>query len=284
MNNPLGIMQGRLSPRSDGRYQSHPVLHWQNEFFVAKTLSLQLIEFILDSWSLEHNPLLSDAGIDAIKQVASRSEVGIKSICADVFMDYTFASENPNHDASQAVQLLKQCIYAASKLNIQDIVIPCVDRSSLPSESSQARFVEQLTPLCLLAQEQGVRLNIEADWSPEVFASVLDAIGRDKVWVNYDIGNSAALGFDPKAEFAAYGHNISDLHIKDRKRDDASVPLGTGDADFDFIMAWLQENHFSGHMIFQAARAEDYLDDLIQVRSQITWFKNKWNEVAHGRG
>lgn len=282
MNNPLGMMQGRLSPRSDGRYQSHPVMHWQNEFFVAKELGLQLIEFILDSWSLEHNPLLTNEGRAEIQRVMKRSGVGVKSICADIFMDYTFASDNDIHDPAQALSLLEQLIHIADELDIQDIVIPCVDRSSLPDDVSQARFIERISPLCQLAVNHGVRINIEADWEPHTFARVLDGIGRDKVWVNYDIGNSASLGFDPREEFAAYGHNISDLHIKDRKLHDASVVLGTGDADFDFIIQWLQQNQFSGHMIFQAARADDYIDDLQLVRSQIAWFKQRWQELENG--
>lgn len=280
-------MQGRLSPRSDGRYQSHPILHWQSEFFIAKTLGLDLIEFILDSWSLEFNPLLSEQGIAQIKQVVQRSGVGVKSICADVFMDYTFAQSSANPDAVQAkpekaLSLLQQAIDAAVALGIRDIVIPCVDRSSLPCQDSQARFVERITPLCIRAINEGVRINIEADWLPAVFANVLDAIGRDKVWVNYDSGNSSSLGYDPREEFAAYGANISDFHIKDRLQGGASVELGTGDADFDFIIHWLQSQQFAGQLIFQAARGEHFVDDLALVRSQVAWFKDKWQQVSHG--
>lgn len=282
MKNQLGIMQGRLSPRSDGRYQSHPIMHWQSEFFVAKSLGLELIEFILDSWSLEHNPLMTDDGLVNIKQIVERSGVGVNSLCADVFMDYTFASQDIKHDATQAIDLLKQCIHAASTLGMRDIVIPCVDRSSLPDEDSQARFIECMSPLCQQAKDEGVRINIEADWTPSTFAKILDAIGRDKVWVNYDSGNSSSLGFNPQEEFAAYGDSISDFHIKDRKINDASVELGTGDADFDFIIHWLQANNFEGQLIFQAARADNFVDDLAFVRSQVKWFENKWKEVANG--
>lgn len=288
MKNELGIMQGRLSPRSEGRYQSHPIQFWQSEFFIARELGLQLVEFILDSWSLKQNPLLTPEGRKAIKDIGDRSGVGIKSICADVFMDYTFAASSANSGQQQehypihAVSLLRETISAAAELSIQDIVIPCVDRSSLPDEASQAMFVERILPLCEQAVDSGVRINIESDWDPITFSHVLDAVGRDKVWVNYDIGNSSALGFNPREEFAAYGMNISDLHIKDRKLNDASVVLGTGDADFEFIIKWLQANAFSGHMIFQAARAEHFVDDLQLVRTQIEWFKQQWQDMAHG--
>ena len=48
MNNPFGVMPGRLGPKYDGRYQAHPVNSWQKEFPVAVDLGLDCIEFILD--------------------------------------------------------------------------------------------------------------------------------------------------------------------------------------------------------------------------------------------
>ena len=50
--------------------------------------------------------------------------------------------------------------------------------------------------------------------------------------INYDIGNSASLGFDPKEEFTSYGKRISNVHIKDRVLNGGPVTLGKGNADF----------------------------------------------------
>ena len=41
-------MQGRLLPKYQGRYQAHPVDSWKPEFKLAKSKSLDCIEFILD--------------------------------------------------------------------------------------------------------------------------------------------------------------------------------------------------------------------------------------------
>ena len=54
----------------------------------------------------------------------------------------------------------------------------------------------------------------------------------DIVKVNYDIGNSASLGFDIYEEFKLYGNRISDIHIKDRELGGSSVKLGAGNANF----------------------------------------------------
>ena len=58
MNNNIGVMQGRLLPKYQGRYQAHPVNYWQNEFEIAKNIGLDCIEFILDFNDAEINPLL----------------------------------------------------------------------------------------------------------------------------------------------------------------------------------------------------------------------------------
>jgi len=48
MRNSIGVMQGRLVPKYQGRYQAFPIGMWQDEFKVAKECGLDLIEFILD--------------------------------------------------------------------------------------------------------------------------------------------------------------------------------------------------------------------------------------------
>ncbi|MDP5131076.1 MAG: sugar phosphate isomerase/epimerase [Paraglaciecola sp.] len=269
----FGIMQGRLTPQYEGRYQSHPRGHWQGEFFIAKTLGLDLIEFIVDSWYLNDNPLLTASGLAEVKAICQDSGVNIKSVCADVFMDITFFGDS----AAQACELLQKLIKVSVELNIRDIVIPCVDRSSLNNLPQQtAQFVQQLKPLCRYASSQGVRLNFETDLAPAAFDALLNALGREYAWVNYDIGNSASLGFCANQEFDAYSDRISNVHIKDRVLHGASITLGAGNADFASVIARLKTMNYSGPLIFQASRASNFVDDLSGVAKQITWFKKLW--------
>jgi hexulose-6-phosphate isomerase len=75
--------------------------------------------------------------------------------------------------------------------------------------------------------------------------------------INYDIGNSAALGFNPQEEFAAYGARIVNVHIKDRMLGGTTVPLGTGSANFDAVFEALAKVNYRGNFILQTARAVD---------------------------
>ena len=57
----------------------------------------------------------------------------------------------------------------------------------------------------------------------------------DRIKINYDIGNSAAQGYNVIEELDTYGNRISDIHIKDRILNGGPVILGNGN-DFDTFL------------------------------------------------
>ena len=139
----IGVMQGRLLPKYKGRYQAHPLGYWEKEFSLAKNLGLDCIEFILDYNDFDKNPLMSDNGIKEIIRVKSKTGVDVKSICSDYFMEAPIHSEN-DEVSSQSIKVLNTLIKNASKLNVSDIVIPCVDKSSFQNDIQINRFVKKI--------------------------------------------------------------------------------------------------------------------------------------------
>lgn len=260
----LGIMQGRLLPRYNNRYQAHPLNYWQAEFYIAKELSFSQIEFILDYNDYLDNPLMTKDGIKQIKKIVKKSAVKVKSICADYFMEAPLHSKYKK----SSEKVLKKLIKNASKLNVVDIVIPCVDQSSLKNEDEIKSFVESIKKCLPKAEKYGINLNFETDLNPSAFSSLLNNFDSKHIKVNYDIGNSASLGYNPEEEFSSYGKYISDLHIKDRVLHGSSVPLGTGNADFEKIFQLLKKCNFKGNITLQAAREENYVKDLELVSIQ----------------
>lgn len=261
----IGIMQGRLLPRYKNRYQSHPVNFWQAEFYIARDLGFTQIEFILDYNDCEMNPLLKVGGINEIKQLIKETNVTVKSICADYFMEAPFHSSEKENSEIILIRLLNNC----KDLNIKDIVIPCVDHSRLKNEDDINSFVESIKKCLPTAERLGINLNFETDLNPKDFKLLLEKFDNSKyIKVNYDIGNSASLGYNPKEEFKAYGKYISDLHIKDRILGGASVKLGTGNANLALVFKLLKKINFKGNIIMQSARDEFFIDDLILVKKQ----------------
>jgi len=260
-------MQGRLLPKYQGRYQAHPIGYWQDEFPIARKLELHCIEFILDYNDAENNPLLKIDGIDEIRGVIEKTGVKVNTICADYFMDAPLHSEDRNI-SEQSQNILIRLLRNASELDVSDVVIPCVDQSSLASSNATDLFVKQLTPILEIAEKVGINLSLETDLAPEPFAELLSRFSSNRITVNYDIGNSAALGYDPVEELSFYGDKISDIHIKDRILNGGPVILGEGDARFSRFFNKLKDFDYKGPFIMQAYRDEEGIKVL---EKQLDW-------------
>lgn len=272
MQRQIGIMQGRLLPKYLGRYQAHPLGYWENEFDKAKELGLYCVEFILDYNDAEKNPLLNEGGVQQILKKTSETGVQVKSICADYFM------EAPLHLLDESEMnlgrtILNQLITNGKKLGVTDIVIPCVDQSSLRSTEEIKRFVGAMEPVIENAEMNNINLSLETDLDPEAFYSLLEKFPSKNITVNYDTGNSASLGYNPIHEFESYGSRISDIHIKDRKFGGGSVILGTGDTDFEKFFIAVEKINFTGPFIMQVYRDDEGVS---VFKQQLDWFTKKY--------
>ena len=118
MANKFGIMQGRLLPKLNNRYQAHPLGYWQDEFILAKELNLDLIEFIFDYDDYKLNPLMSLSGIENIQKMISETGVNVKTICADYFMEAPIHSKN-EIVSKKSLEVLKELIKNSSLLGVQ---------------------------------------------------------------------------------------------------------------------------------------------------------------------
>lgn len=269
---PLGVMQGRLLPKYQGRYQAHPVGNWEREFSIASELGLGCIEFILDFNDASSNPLLKPGGISQIQQIAKMTGVSVRSICADYFMEAPLHSSDPGVSET-STSLMYKLIENASVLGVTDVVLPCVDQSSLNGDDAMERFCERLVGLVAFAETRRLNIALETDLAPRPFAQLLDKLKFPNLTVNYDTGNSASLGFSVKEEFGAYGSRISDVHIKDRVLHGGSVELGTGNTNFDAFFELLCSTKYTGPVILQAYRD----DEGVQIfRRQLDWLKEKY--------
>jgi L-ribulose-5-phosphate 3-epimerase len=256
MANLFGTIQGRLLPKYKSRYQAHPVGYWEDEFHIAKDLNLDCIEFILDYNDANQNPLLNSNELIKIESIASETGVVVKTICADYFMEAPLHSKD-DAVSEKSILILKKLLENSIKLNVSNIVIPCVDQSSLSDDKSVLRFIQQINKVIPYIEEKSINLSLETDLGPDKFVELLNQFDSKRITVNYDIGNSASLGFDPLEELDAYGDRITDIHIKDRLLNGGPVLLGEGNANFELFFTKLKEFNYKGPFIMQAYRDND---------------------------
>ncbi len=264
-------MQGRLLKKFQGRFQAFPINDWEKEFKIADKLNIRNIEFIIDSYYPEINPLLTNEGIEKIKKLEKKFKVKVFSICADYFMD------NPIHISgcknNYSLNFFIHLIKVAKKLNIRNIILPCVDQSSIFNKKNyEKNLIENIKYAKNVFEKNKVNICLETDLPPNKIIKIVNKINSKFFGINYDTGNSASLGYNIKNEFKVYGSYIKEIHIKDRLLNGKSVRLGKGNTDFKAFFKELQRINYKGVFIFQPYR--DYLGKNIFI-NQFKWFKNK---------
>ena len=101
-----------------------------------------------------------------------------------------------------------------------------------------------------------IKILFESDNEPSKLKIFIDKLPNTYFGINYDIGNSAALGYDPEEELNLIGSRVKNIHIKDRKFQGDTTVLGEGNANFNLVFKNKRIN-FQGNFILQTARAKD---------------------------
>lgn len=256
MTHQIGFMQGRLCEQVDGKIQAFPWRDWESEFPAADAIDLHLMEWTLDQERLYENPLMSLAGQEKIRAFCQQYNVSISSLTGDCFMQAPFWKTSGKVCTNLQADFLA-ISRACSAVGIQMMVLPLVDNGRLETAEQENDLVNFLLAQQDFLAENQLRVIFESDFTPPELARFIARLPAKLFGVNYDIGNSAALGFNPVEEFAAYGDRVVNVHVKDRVLGGTTVPLKTGNADFDAAFAALAQQNYQGNFILQTARAAD---------------------------
>jgi hexulose-6-phosphate isomerase len=145
----------------------------------------------------------------------------------------------------------------AASLGAMHIVIPLVDNGRLDNAEQSHALHGLLIQRHATLQAQNVHIAFESDLAPNALRDFLEDFPDDRFGINYDIGNSASLGYDPEQEMQAYASRVTNVHVKDRKLGGTTVPLGTGAAKMKEVLQGLSDARYAGNFILQTARAAD---------------------------
>jgi L-ribulose-5-phosphate 3-epimerase len=273
MNSRIGFMQGRFSPIIDGRIQSFPWGCWENELLLAKEIGIQLMEWTIDSKQIEINPILLPEQQKLITKLANKCSVSIPSVTSDYFM------ENPPwvSKSDEVKEIHRNTIVGMEFIGSKILVIPLVDNSSILNDEIELNFFEFISNMEKSLREHDVKIAIESDFHPTELSNFISRLDPELVGINYDIGNSASLGFSYSEELKLYGDRVINVHVKDRKLGGTTVPLGTGNADLPRTIQFLEEIGYEGNYILQTARAQDE-----KHTEAIVKYANMVEEWLHG--
>jgi len=271
----IGFIQGRLSKVENNRIQIFPVRNWKIEFQVASLNDMKKIEWTVDSETISENPLFNPEKHTEILELMNHYSIQVPSVTCDYFM------ENPPWQESQGdlEDVLTKIMNGMHLLNSTKLIIPLVDNSSLLNSNYKTIVINFFEKIHSKIVQNNIQICFESDFSPHELANFIKKFPRDNYGINYDIGNSASLGYLPIEEFEFYGSRIINVHIKDRLLHGKSVPLGEGTADFESVFRCLKSTNYNGNYILQTARDAqgNHLSALLKYRSMVINWITKYD-------
>lgn len=250
----LGIMCGRLSPPIDDQIQLFPRNSWREEVTRARDMGFECMEWVFDLEGQDANPLCSADGVGEMRDLAHRHRVAIDSVVFDDLMTQPFWGDSPG--ARETRDRLEFLLRQSHRVGIRIAELPLMKEASIREEGGRRAFLQSLRGILPLAEELEMTFSLETDLAPQDFRSLLKEINHPSVGINYDSGNSTMFGFDPDVELPAIGAFIVNVHIKDGLNGGGTVPLGSGETDFERVFRLLADVGYQGDVVLQPARED----------------------------
>lgn len=262
--NPIGIMQGRLSPPVSFRLQAFPTFTWQKEFENARSLGFDTIEWLFEAedgrgHTFTDNPVWKAAGRKEIRRLIETSGIQVKTCCADYFMPHPFFRVSET-ERLESIQILNRLIENVAEIGVQSILMPVLEISEIRTPEEKALLLESLKGPLDLAAKKGLTLGLETELRAEQYLALVEDAHHPALGVYYDTGNNAAQGHDIARDGEILASHLVGIHIKDRKRGGGSVLLGQGDADFAGFFKQVMKVGYQRPVILQTQFGEQFLE------------------------
>ena len=249
----IGFMQGRFSAVVNNRIQSFPWDSWRQEFAQAQKYGFQIMEWVIEQERLAENPIMQAEGRKEIKKLMAEYRVMVPSVTMDTFIQEPFYKAQGDR-LRQLLDEFEQTMKACREIGITRVVVPLVDLGTLETGPQEALLRQGLDRVLPTLKDGNMIIVFESDYESVKLRDFIGSFDEKFFGVNYDIGNSASLGFDFKEEIAAYGKRIKNVHVKDRALHGTTVPLGEGNADLPGVLTTLAASGYNGNYILQTAR------------------------------
>tara|TARA_A100000164_G_C21748477_1_gene695816 strand:- start:20 stop:868 length:849 start_codon:yes stop_codon:yes gene_type:complete len=272
----IGFMQGRLSPIIDSKIQIFPKNFWREEYVKSDYVKIKKIEWTLDYETFNYNPILSKKGRAEIFSLNKEHSITVPSLTCDYLMQKPFwkmISSEVNQVKKNFLNIIDACI----ELNIKIIVVPLVDNGSIENKNEEINLIKYFDEIKNILTENNIKIAFESDYPPNKLGEFINKFD-EKIGINFDMGNSASLGFDPENELDILAPKIMNVHVKDRKFKGGTVPLGEGNCDFNTVFSNLRKIQYDGNYILQTARSKNgkHVELISQYREKILkWINNE---------
>jgi hexulose-6-phosphate isomerase len=250
----FGTLQGRLSEPIDKKMQEFPSNTWKNEFENLTDVGLSGIEWLITVNYNLNNPLFNEPNLPS----------NILSVCVDTMVNTSFyKNEFMNQNL---VPVLNKMV----ELNLNKIIIPLLEDSSVEDNYIRHEFLKNIIPLSIKYPK--INFCFEFECVKEIVMEVVNT--RNNFFITYDTGNFTSTykeKIDHKELINYFGSKIKNVHFKDRTYNGETRHFGLGNTDFKTILDSLKHINYTDNIILQLARGVN--------GDEINYIKNTYNKI-----
>ena len=271
----IGFMQGRLVRSEKKNFvQSFPWKGWKKELGIAKKIKIKIIEWTIDYYKFDKNPLIDQKKIKYVKQQLKKNNVKLTSVTCDFYMQKPITQQKSNFLKLKSKNQISKLINSCKFLRVKNIVIPLVDNSSLKNSTDEEKTINFFLQFNNQLKKNNIRILFEIDYPTRKVISFLRKL-NDNFGINYDTGNSASLGYKLSEE-KKYFKRVHNIHIKDRLFRGSTVKLGKGNCDFKTFFTTLKVLKYKKNLILQTAKTLKN-NETKEILENIRFVKNYLN-------
>ncbi len=263
--NQISLMQGRLTKPLYKPIQEFPVNGWREELDKILDLKLNKIEWIIDKLSFETNPLLHN-NRDTENNL-SKKNIEISAISNDYFLDLCNSFENILFsNIYESIVQQEELVYKLGEFKKYILVMPFIENATL--KNLTPKEIEKIFDKLLNFESNNdlsFALELDIDFK-DTITKLGDYLGNN-LFINLDTGNTVSYGFNIFQEIEQLSNFIINVHLKDRKVNGPTVPLGMGDTNINEIIRSLKEIGYSSNYTLQFSR--NYSDDVKSIKEYL---------------
>jgi sugar phosphate isomerase/epimerase len=163
----------------------------------------------------------------------------------------------------ECVRQSELAIYMAAQLGVAEVVVHSGMRSDpkIPLDQTLGWSIESLRRIARTAEQHRVRVSVEnvgygpAGFitRPEVLLDIVRKIDSGLIGITLDTGHAALQGFAIDAAIAAFGDNLTHVHLHNTQgRSDDHLTLEHGVIAFEPIFRQLVTGAYSGYLIIES--------------------------------
>ena len=257
--NKIGILQGRLLPKSQERLQVFPSETWEKEFEAAKECGFSAIELLFDIEGYDKNPLIHKGGQKKIVGLTETTGLAISSIGADFFRRYGFF-RNSQQVKEGSISILRKLIESCRVIQCQTILIPFFEETEIKNRDGKQEIIRALSVFYRMLEEYGINLCLETTLPASELAMLMEEIAHPNIKIYYDLGNSVPLKHNAAEDIRQLSKWIGGIHVKDRNVSGENVILGRGLVDFKGCFQALKEIKYEGSYILETSMGDNPIE------------------------